>query len=122
MGFGAIVVSIMGGLGPYLTAQYVDNTGSFKVPIYGIAVLLAIGVIIAILARPPKYALRTVKEDRRTHWTTLPLPAAPTTLILATAGRVGGPEQAGSTTVNAVNVGSADPSITPSSLAGPPRP
>ena len=30
MGFGAIVVSIMGGLGPYLTAQYVDNTGSSR--------------------------------------------------------------------------------------------
>ena len=67
-------------------------------------------MIIAILARPPKYALRTVKEvDVALD-------------DLATAGRVGGPEQAGSTTVNAVNVGSADPSITPSSLAGPPRP
>jgi MFS family permease len=51
-GMGQIVVSVMGGLGPWVTGQIVDHTGSFKIPIYLITGLLLLAVVIAIAARP----------------------------------------------------------------------
>lgn len=51
-GLGQIVVSVMGGLGPWVTGQIVDHTGSFKIPIYLITGLLLLSLIIAIAARP----------------------------------------------------------------------
>jgi len=51
-GMGQIVVSVMGGLGPWVTGQIVDHTGSFKIPIYLITGLLLLAVVIAVAARP----------------------------------------------------------------------
>jgi cyanate permease len=51
-GMGQIVVSVMGGLGPWVTGQIVDHTGSFKIPIYLITGLLLLAFVIAIAARP----------------------------------------------------------------------
>ncbi len=62
LGYGQILIALMGGLGPYVTAQIVDHTGSFNIPIDLITGLLAAGVVIAACARPPKYALKPVKE------------------------------------------------------------
>jgi MFS family permease len=62
LGFGQIAIALMGGLGPYVTARIVDHTGSFSIPIHLITGLLVAGVVIAALARPPKYALKPVKE------------------------------------------------------------
>jgi len=61
-GIGLAVVSTMGGLGPFLTGIISDSTGSFTIPIYLITGLLALSVVIAALARPPRYALRSVVE------------------------------------------------------------
>jgi MFS family permease len=61
-GAGQILTAIMGGLGPYLTGVISDHTKSFDIPIYLVTGLLALSVLIAIGARPPKQALRRVVE------------------------------------------------------------
>ena len=62
LGIGAIVAGIMGGLGPYITARVVDTTGNMTIAIGIVTAMLGIGLVVAILARPPKYALKTVKK------------------------------------------------------------
>jgi MFS family permease len=62
LGVGAIVSAIMGGLGPFVTAQIVGATGNFTLAIQLITGLLVLALIVAIVARPPKYALKAVKE------------------------------------------------------------
>jgi MFS family permease len=51
-GVGQILVGLMGGLGPWVTAQISDRTGSYTIPIYLITGLLALSVIVAVAARP----------------------------------------------------------------------
>jgi MFS family permease len=51
-GVGQIVVGLMGGLGPWVTAQISDNTGSYTIPIYLIVGLLSLSVVVALAARP----------------------------------------------------------------------
>jgi MFS family permease len=51
-GTGQILAGAMGGLGPWVTGQIVDHTGSFTIPIYLITGLLLLSVITAIAARP----------------------------------------------------------------------
>jgi MFS family permease len=62
LGVGAIVSSVMGGLGPFVTAQIVGATGNFTLAIQLITGLLAAALVVSIIARPPKFALKTVKE------------------------------------------------------------
>jgi cyanate permease len=56
-GVGQILSGLMGGLGPWVTAQISDATQSYTIPVYLIVGLLALSVVIAIVARP-----RTVKS------------------------------------------------------------
>lgn len=58
-GFGQILSALMGGLGPFVTGIIADHVG-FRIPIYLIVGLLALSVLIAALARPPKFALRPI--------------------------------------------------------------
>ncbi len=51
-GVGQILVGLMGGLGPWVTAQISDHTGSYTIPVYLITGLLSLSVVIAIAARP----------------------------------------------------------------------
>jgi len=51
-GLGQILVSLMAGVGPWLTGVVSDSTGSFTVPIYLITGLLVLALIVAIAARP----------------------------------------------------------------------
>ncbi len=51
-GMGQILAGAMGGLGPWITGQIVDHTGSFKIPIYIITGLLLLAVVVAASARP----------------------------------------------------------------------
>ena len=51
-GIGQILVGLMGGLGPWVTGQISDHTGSYTIPIYLVTSLLAASVLIAIAARP----------------------------------------------------------------------
>lgn len=62
LGIGAILTSVMGGLGPFVTARIVDSTGSFTIAVYLTSGLLLLALIVAIAARPPKFALKPVKE------------------------------------------------------------
>jgi cyanate permease len=49
----------MGGLGPWVTGQITDHTGSYTIPIYLITGLLAAAVVIAAAARPRGLAAPT---------------------------------------------------------------
>jgi cyanate permease len=51
-GIGQILAGLMGGLGPWVTGQIADHTGSYTIPIYLVTGLLAASVVIAIAARP----------------------------------------------------------------------
>lgn len=51
-GVGQILAGLMGGLGPWVTAQISDATKSYTIPIYLIVGLLALSVVIALFARP----------------------------------------------------------------------
>jgi MFS family permease len=51
-GVGQILVGLMGGLGPWVTGQISDHTGSYTIPIYLVTGLLAASVVIAVAARP----------------------------------------------------------------------
>jgi MFS family permease len=51
-GIGQIPVSVMGGLGPYVTGKISDHTGNFTIPIKLVTGLLVLSVVIAIVARP----------------------------------------------------------------------
>jgi MFS family permease len=51
-GLGQILVSLMAGVGPWLTGVISDKTGSFTIPIYLITGLLTVALIVAIAARP----------------------------------------------------------------------
>jgi MFS family permease len=51
-GLGQILVSLMAGVGPWLTGVISDSTGSFTIPIYLITGLLALALVVAIAARP----------------------------------------------------------------------
>jgi MFS family permease len=51
-GMGQILTSLFGGLGPWVTGQIVDHTGSFTIPIYLITGLLVLSMLVAIAARP----------------------------------------------------------------------
>lgn len=51
-GVGQILSGLMGGLGPWVTAQISDATKSYTIPVYLIVGLLALSVVIAIAARP----------------------------------------------------------------------
>lgn len=51
-GMGMILSGTMGGLGPWVTGQIVDSTGSYQIPIYLITGLLVLAVVIAVIARP----------------------------------------------------------------------
>jgi MFS family permease len=51
-GLGQILSGTMAGLGPWVTGQIVDHTGSYRIPIYLITGLLLLAVAIAIAARP----------------------------------------------------------------------
>lgn len=62
MGIGAIVSAIFGGLGPFVTGLIVDATGSFTLAIQLITALLILAFIVSLINRPPKYALKSVKE------------------------------------------------------------
>lgn len=59
-GIGMAVGAVGGGVGPYITGVIADATGSFTVPIYLITGLLAVSVVLSILARPHRNALRAV--------------------------------------------------------------
>jgi MFS family permease len=49
---GQILTGLMGGLGPWVTGQISDHTGSYTIPIYLVTGLLAASVVIAVAARP----------------------------------------------------------------------
>ncbi|NKQ54464.1 MFS transporter [Amycolatopsis sp. K13G38] len=66
-GFGQILGGVLGGLGPFVTGQIVDATGSYHIPVYLITGLLALSVVIAALARPPKHALASVVRADPEH-------------------------------------------------------
>jgi MFS family permease len=51
-GIGQILVGLLGGLGPWVTGQIADHTGSYTIPIYLVTGLLAGSVVIAVAARP----------------------------------------------------------------------
>jgi MFS family permease len=51
-GVGQILVGFMGGLGPWVTGQISDHTGSYTIPIYLVTGLLAASAVIAFFARP----------------------------------------------------------------------
>jgi MFS family permease len=57
-GVGQIVVGLMGGLGPWVTAQISDHTGSYSIPIYLITGLLSLSVVISVAARPHELRAR----------------------------------------------------------------
>ncbi|MCU1483026.1 MAG: major facilitator superfamily transporter [Subtercola sp.] len=61
VGLGLGFVSLMAGIGPFLTGLVSDATGSFTIPIYVVAGLLILSVLIAIVARPPREALAAVE-------------------------------------------------------------
>jgi MFS family permease len=61
-GIGQILVGLMGGLGPWVTGQISDHTGSYTIPIYLVTGLLAASVLIAIAARP--HGLRAGRVGR----------------------------------------------------------
>jgi MFS family permease len=62
LGVGAIISGVMGGLGPFVTAQIVGATGNFTLAIQLITGLLFVALVVAVVARPPKFALKAVKE------------------------------------------------------------
>jgi MFS family permease len=62
MGVGMIVVSVMGGLGPFVTGLIATSTGSFRLGVYLVTALLVISVIIAFASRPPAPALQSVER------------------------------------------------------------
>lgn len=51
-GVGQILSGLMGGLGPWVTAQISDATKSYTLPVYLIVGLLALSVVVAVFARP----------------------------------------------------------------------
>jgi cyanate permease len=51
-GVGQILTGLMGGLGPWVTGQISDHTGSYTIPIYLVTGLLGLSVVIALAARP----------------------------------------------------------------------
>ncbi|MGW4796603.1 MFS transporter [Nonomuraea sp. NPDC004297] len=61
-GVGQIIVSVLGGLGPYITGQIVQQTGSYQIPIYLITGMLVLSVALAALARPRGKALQSVVQ------------------------------------------------------------
>ncbi|MEV5647177.1 MFS transporter [Nocardia sp. NPDC052254] len=61
-GAGQLVAGTMGGLGPYLTGRIVDATHSYEIPVHLVTGLLAGSVVLAVAARPPRHALRPVRE------------------------------------------------------------
>jgi MFS family permease len=61
-GVGQIITALFGGLGPYITGQIVENTGSYQIPIYTITGLLVLAVVLAALARPRGNALQSVVQ------------------------------------------------------------
>lgn len=61
-GAGQIVTALFGGLGPYITGQIVEQTGSYQIPIYLITGMLALSAVLAALARPRGNALRFVVQ------------------------------------------------------------
>jgi len=60
-GVGQILAGLFGGLGPWVTGQISDHTGSYTIPIYLVTGLLAASVVIAIASRPAE-----VRNRRRT--------------------------------------------------------
>lgn len=51
-GVGAILSGLMGGLGPWVTGQISDHTGSYTIPIYLVTGLLGAALVVAVCARP----------------------------------------------------------------------
>jgi MFS family permease len=62
-GVGQILSGLMGGLGPWVTAQISDATKSYTIPVYLIVGLLALSVVIAIFARPRSVNITPVQPN-----------------------------------------------------------
>lgn len=60
-GVGAILSGLMGGLGPWVTGQISDHTGSYTIPIYLVTGLLGAALVVAVCARPANL------HESRTH-------------------------------------------------------
>lgn len=61
---GSILSGLMGGLGPWVTGQISDHTGSYTIPIYLVTGLLALSVVIAIASRPAEVRNRRTAVAR----------------------------------------------------------